>query len=99
MTTEFVIAASDINCHWDGLTPPIYRCYVNDELFAERTWIWTDMYLEECLQIQAEPGKYYIRYELINSSTAELSATNLRIEQGPAVISPDGAVHIYLAKR
>ena len=51
MQTEFVIAKCDVYCKWTGPYPR-YRCYVNDELFSERTWIWQDVYLEENLQIQ-----------------------------------------------
>ena len=52
MTKKFVRVVSDVYCTWEGLAPT-YRVYVNDELFTERTWIWTQDYLEEMLQIQA----------------------------------------------
>ena len=67
MGTEFVSAVCDVHIKWKGGPPPRYRCYVNDELFTERTWIWTDQYLEENLQIQAEPGHYVVRFELLDS--------------------------------
>ena len=57
MDTVFVRAVFDIDCDWEGL-PPVYRVFVNDELFTERTWIWSDQHLQETLQIQAAPGKY-----------------------------------------
>lgn len=60
MTKQFIQVLADINCEWEGLNP-IYRVYVNDELFTERTWLWTDCYLEEMLQIAAEPGEYSLR--------------------------------------
>ena len=72
----------DVDCRWEGL-PPTYRVYVNDELFAERTWTWTDEYLEEMLQIEAEPGKYRIRYELVPPNLAEITASNFRVDFGP----------------
>ena len=100
MGQEFVIAVCDVRCRWGEPTPPPrYRCYVNDELFTERTWIWTNEYLEESLQILAPPGKYRVRYELVDSEGAEIFISNLRIEHGPAVISPRGEVHIYTSKR
>jgi hypothetical protein len=43
-----------------------YRAYVNNELFAERTWIWKTAYLEENFQIQAAPGVYPIRFETVD---------------------------------
>lgn len=85
METKFVKAVFDIDCEWAGL-PPIYRVYVNDELFTERTWIWTDSYLEEILQIEALPGQYVIRCELVPPHLAKLLLTNPRIEYGPGSI-------------
>jgi len=93
MPTEFVIAEVDINCEWWGV-PPRYRCYVNNELFTERTWIWQNMYLEEALQIQAVPGTYNIRYELVDSASARLDISNYRIKLGPAGVDQTGCVTI-----
>ena len=96
MTAEFVVATCDVRCSWNESDPlPRYRCYVNDELFTERTWIWRDMYLEESLQILAKPGKYRIRYEIVDPETAAIHASNIRVSTGPALIAPDSAVHIY----
>jgi hypothetical protein len=99
MLEEFVVAVCDVRCRWNHKDNPKYRCYVNDELFAERTWIWTNEYLEESIQISALPGKYKIRYELFDSQDAVIETSNLRIEHGPAVISPRGEVHIYTPNR
>lgn len=85
MSTQFVKVVFDVHCRWDSV-PPIYRCFVEDELFAERTWIWDNVYLEEAFQIQAPPGKYKIRYELLNPEHAELRLKNGRIEVGSAVL-------------
>ena len=88
MARQFIRLLVDVHCEWTGSTP-IYRAYVNDELFAERTWIWTEMYLEECFQIDAEPGEYRIRYELVSPHLAELNVTNFRVDHGPAIIEND----------
>lgn len=85
MAKKFVRILSNIDCDWEGLSP-IYRLYVNDELFAERTWIWTDSRLEENLQINAEPGEYTIRYELIEPNLATFKIGNLSVDYGPAEI-------------
>ena len=85
MARQFIRLLVDVHCEWKD-SPPIYRAYVNDELFAERTWIWTDMYLEECFQIEAEPGDYRIRYELVSPHLAELNVTNFRVDHGPAAV-------------
>jgi len=79
--TTFIKAVFDIDCEWEGLEPA-YRIYVNDELFTERTWIWTDSYLEEILQIQAVPGKYQIRLEPVAPTLAQFTTSNHRIEYG-----------------
>ena len=100
MQKQFVIAVSDVRCNWEeSAEPPKYRCYVNDELFAERTWIWKNEYLEEHIQIAALPGKYRVHYELVDTKNASISSTNLRIERGPAIVTRHGDVYIYEAKR
>ena len=83
METRFVKAVFDINCEWEGLEPS-YRIYVNDELFTERTWTWTDSYLEEILQIQAPPGQYRIRLEPVHPTLARFTISNHRVEYGTA---------------
>jgi len=85
MTRHFVSLLCDVACEWEGLAP-IYRAYVNDELFTERTWRWTDSYLQELFQIEAEPGEYQIRYELVPPHLATLTVTNLRVAHGPATV-------------
>lgn len=85
MDQRFVRVLADIHCDWEGLNPT-YRVYVNDELFAERTYIWTDCYLEENLQIEAQPGRYSLRWELVPPHLASMRVENLRIEYGPATV-------------
>jgi hypothetical protein len=85
MKSEFVCVLADVDCQWEGLNPT-YRVYVNDELFAERTWSWTDCYLEEMLQIQAGPGDYQLRWELVPPHLAQLTVTNIRVDQGPGTV-------------
>lgn len=83
MESNFVTVSFDIYCHWQGI-PPIYRIYVSDELFSERTWIWTENYLTEILQIKAPPGKYSVRLESVGPNLAEFRVTNFAIKHGPA---------------
>lgn len=85
MTKQFVRVLADVNCEWEGLAP-IYRAYVNDELFAERTWRWTDCYLEELFQIEAEPGEYQLRWELVPPHLAQLTVQNIRVDLGPGTV-------------
>jgi hypothetical protein len=93
MTKQFVRLLCDVDCEWEGLQP-IYRAYVNDELFAERTWLWTDKYLEELFQIEAEPGEYRIRYELVPPHLARLTVKNMRVDLGPGTVE-NGILRIH----
>jgi hypothetical protein len=85
MTKQFVRVLADVDCEWEGLAPT-YRLYLDDELFAERTWHWTDSYLEENLQIEAEPGEYQLRWELVPPHLAQLRVENIRVDYGPGTV-------------
>jgi len=76
-----VSVAADVYCTWSG-PPPMYRLYVADELFAERTWIWRDGFLTEAFHVSAEPGDYVIRYEVLSEAMASITLKNLRITYG-----------------
>jgi len=85
MTKHFVRVLADIDCEWEGLNP-IYRVFVNDQLFVERTWVWTTDYLEEMLQIEAEPGEYRLSWQLVPPHLAQLQVYNVRVDYGPGQI-------------
>jgi len=93
MNKKFVRVLADIDCTWEGLDPT-YRVYVNDELFTERTWRWTNCYLQENLQIEAEPGKYNLRWELVPPHLAQLQVCNVRVEHGEAEIANGNTLSI-----
>ena len=93
MTKQFVRVLADVDCEWEGLAPT-YRLYLNDELFAERTWRWTDSYLEEMLQIEAEPGKYRLSWQLVPPCLARLTVRNVRVTQGPGHIKNNELLRI-----
>ena len=83
MLTEFVKIKFDVHCDWEGV-PPVYRIYVNDELFVERTYIWPDHYLTEILQIQAPAGQYKIKLKSMSTNPAKIKTSNHTVEHGPA---------------
>ena len=85
MSKKFLRVLADVDCEWEGLNPT-YRVFVNDELFAERTWRWIDHRLEEMLQIEAKPGEYYLRWELVAPHLAQLTVENVRVDFGPGQI-------------
>jgi len=93
MNRKFVRVLADVDCEWEGLNPS-YRVYVNDELFAERTWRWTDSYLEEMLQIEAAPGEYRLRWELVAPHLAQLTVKNVRVDYGSAQIENNDLLRI-----
>ena len=85
MQTHFVQVECDVTAkihNW----PFRYRAYVNDELFAERTWIWDNCYLEELFQIQAGPGVYPIRFETVDDANGRIKVRNHRVVAGPGRI-------------
>jgi hypothetical protein len=85
MQTKSVQVHCDVYCKWDN-NDTRYRLYVNDELFTERTWIWPakDYYLEEVIPIEAPPGQYTIRYELLEPTDSRLKIRNMRVASGNA---------------
>ena len=86
MSREHVMVKCDVYCNWQN-QPPVYRLFVNDELFAERTYIWQEQYLEELIPVYAEPGEYHIRYELVPPSQGTLVIKNQRVSSGPGTIA------------
>ena len=82
MDRHFVRVLADVDCEWEGLNP-VYRVYVNDELFTERTWYWTNEYLQEALQIEAPIGEYSLRWELVPPHLAKINVRNIRVDVGP----------------
>ena len=85
MTRHYIKVLFDVHCDWQGPAPD-YRIYVNDELFTERTYNFTDAYLEEMLQIEAPEGNYKIQCEIVPPAFAHLRIENMRVEHGPATI-------------
>jgi|OM-RGC.v1.031312217 hypothetical protein len=86
-----------ITCDVDlePITPdPRYRVWVDQELFAERRWIWSDQYLEENIWFRAGPGRYTLRVELVGADQAWLQVKNYQIRSGPARINQAGQMEI-----
>lgn len=94
MQSQDIQIVCDVYCKWRDHAPT-YRCWVNDELFAERTWIWHDVYLEELLQICAPVGQYSVKFELVNSTGAGLKVRNMRVLSGPARMVSENSLEIY----
>ena len=83
MENKFVRISFDLYANWEDENPS-YRVYVDDELFSDRTWIWgRDVYLNQTLQIEAEPGVYSIQIDNL-SNNAEFLTYNHRVEVGNA---------------
>ena len=81
MIQKEVVVKADVSVDWQG-DPPNYRIYIGKELFTERTWIWREQYLEEILVINAPPGKYNLRWELVPPAQGTIEVKNIRIEHG-----------------
>lgn len=88
MTRHFIRVLFDVHCDWTGSAPD-YRVYVNDELFTERTFNFTDAYLQEMLQIEAPEGNYRIHCELVPPALAKLRVENMHVDYGPGTVKGD----------
>jgi hypothetical protein len=93
MQTEFVKLKFDVFCDWRDV-PPVYRIFVNNELFVERTFIWRDEYLSEMLQISAPPGQYTIQLCALHKKTGKIRIRNRSVDYGPARWIDDETVEI-----
>lgn len=83
---KFVKIRFDVRCKWSAF-PPQYRVFVNDEMFAERTYIWEEgQYIKEMLQVEAEPGIYSFRIEQLSPKTGEFEVSNPYVQIGDARI-------------
>ena len=91
---SFVLLVVDVDCT-PTETNPKYRAYLNDELFTERTWSWGNSSLEEMFQIDAPPGTYTIRYELVQPGSGQLSIKNTRITHGSARVIDTHTIEIH----
>jgi len=95
MNRHFLLIECDVFCDWHT-EYPTYRVFVNDELFAERTWIWNDMYLTENIQLNVSPGKYAIKIELVEPAPyAQLTWCNTRIITGPASVKSGWLIKVH----
>ena len=74
----------DLHCKWQ-VNPPMYRLYVNDELFTERNFIWqADEFVTENLIIKAPAGEYTVKVE--TPSDFNFRLRNLRCTFGDAQV-------------
>lgn len=58
----------DVHAHWND-TAPVYRLYVNDEMFVERTFGWTSyqFYLTEHICCDLYTGVHTLRLENLDA--------------------------------
>ena len=78
--------------------PLRYRAYVNNELFAERTWIWEGVYLRESFQISAPAGVYPIRFETVDPENGRIKVRNHSVTKGPGrIITYNGQLSVEIS--
>ncbi len=86
MRKQFVKVNIDLFCDWKRV-PPVYRLYVNNELFTERTYIWGGtQYIEENISLDAAPGKYVIKVDNLGDPDCQFKIRNIKVITGPAQI-------------
>jgi hypothetical protein len=66
---------------------------VENELFVERTFNFVQSYLNEVIPIDAEPGDYVIKYEMIDAN-GHIAANNPQVISGPAEFIAHNVVRI-----
>ena len=76
-----------------------YRVYVNNELFAERTWIWQGVYLEEMLPISAPAGVYPIRFETVDPEHGKIKIRNYKIAGPGRIITYQGETAVEISNQ
>ena len=95
MRNETVQFNFDLLCNWDQ-TPPVYRVYVNDELFTERTYTWgVDQYINENLSIDSPPGQYVVRIENVGNNECTFKIRNLSVDLGHAHVVDSKTIEVY----
>ena len=74
----------DVHCKWNKI-PPMYRLFVNDEMFTERTYVFqAGEYVRENLIIEAPSGNYEVKIETPSKESFKLR--NLSCSYGDAQI-------------
>ena len=97
MNSSFILVNCDVHCVSKTThSAPVYRLYVNDELFAERSWLWDNSYIRELLQIQAPAGLYQIKLENTTPETGSMVIDNVCVKQGKASVLENHCVEIQL---
>ena len=96
MELKFIQFTVDVGAKRQPGTELRYRVYINDELFTERNWIWTNAYLEETHQISAPSGIYPIRYETVDKEAGRIRVNRFRVIEGPGVIVGVGSDEVSL---
>jgi hypothetical protein len=59
--------ALDVHCD-AAHTDPVYRVYVNQDLYTERTWIWPsyNVFIREHLVAELDQGQHQVRIEKVS---------------------------------
>lgn len=69
----------DVHAHWNDI-PPIYRLYIDNELFTERTFGWTSyqFFLKEHLHCDLDTGVHKLKLENLDK-TARFELENFTV--------------------
>jgi hypothetical protein len=71
----------DVKCRWQG-TPPTYRIFFDQELLAERSYLWdnTSGYVRECARVRAGTGQHTLEIHVLGHSGAEFWIENVDVQ-------------------
>ena len=94
MNRNFVQVFFDLDCEWE-LMPPEYRIFVNEELFAERTYTCrNEDYSRELLQVLAPKGVYQFRVEPLQKNIGKFTINNTEIKGKKCLLLDDNTFQI-----
>jgi hypothetical protein len=79
--------AVDVYCD-AGTTQPVYRVYVNEDMYTERTWIWPsyEIFIREHLVADLPPGRHQVRIEKI-SGDGNFRVERFTINNTPLIVT------------
>ena len=76
-----VYSSFKLLCNWRGDTPPEYRLYIDNELVAERSYIWDNSVfaVEERIPLNIEPGPHHLYVRNLSPELGEFIVEDFKI--------------------
>ena len=78
-----------VDVHCDSSTDsPVYRVYVDHDLYTERTWIWSsyDTFIREHLIAELSPGQHQVRIEKVRGE-GNFTVDRFTLDKVPLILN------------